>query len=150
MSAPIKTAMVNGAASADSTTDIVVSTTTSLVYDDVRVFDDYYTQLCGFQTAWGNYVATGTWGGVIGMARCELKHAAGTAFANRCDRHYLYFDESTKDVLTTAQLKANAVHELGHALGLNHNSSTDSVMKQNNLGVSTFNTHDKGHINAAF
>jgi hypothetical protein len=151
VSSAVRTAATSANTYITSASDVAMSTTTSTVYDDIRVFDAYYLQLCGLPTAYGNYTANGVWAGVIGMANCMAAHSSSSSFYPACDRHYVYIDQSVNEELTAAKRKYLLVHEFGHALGLKHRTTTASVMYEDpTVSAATYDSHDIGHLNAAY
>ncbi|MFZ3102441.1 MAG: matrixin family metalloprotease [Desulfitobacteriaceae bacterium] len=63
---------------------------------------------------------------------------------------YIYFNTYQMQNFSADQRKSVAMHELGHCLGLGHNTSTSDVMYTPTQGVTTLSQNDKDSYDAAY
>jgi hypothetical protein len=62
----------------------------------------------------------------------------------------IYMNDYWMNLNTTAQKNHNMLHEVGHAVGLAHNTRSDSVMKQGRLNFNDLGAHDISDHRAMF
>lgn len=118
-------------------TDMNSSGTTSPTSNtDVIVYDNNYTDYCG-------YTWNGPGSGVVGLVQC-----VSTTSNSRCQKHEMRFDTSYTSGASTTNQRSLACHENGHTIGLAHYSS--GCMTQSISGSTTYTQHDINHINAAY
>lgn len=86
----------------------------------------------------------GTW---LGAARCISQASVP---ADRCQQWEILLDTAAFNGRTQDERTKTAVHEVGHTVGLDHTSATDSPMLTGYSSVITFSTHDVNHINGKY
>lgn len=97
---------------------------------DVVAFDDNYVE---------------EW---LGLARCVSQ--SGTA-SDRCQQWEIFMNIRKYVGRTQNERTHNAVHEVGHTVGLGHSTQTASPMRTGYLTNITFTTdHDVPHINQKY
>lgn len=107
-----------------------------------------YTDVCAFD---GDYESSGVggysaswWDTHYGLAKCYL-YKSGSV----CETWNVFFDTNDLGPYGTTFERTAGCHELGHTTGLEHRQS-DSCMRQQISSYTSFNTHDKNHINGSY
>jgi len=102
-----------------NTSDISSSKDSSLdANTNVVMADGAYTSTCGFD--WYNEVD----GGTLALTTCDTVYSSGD-----CRQHTVRISTTYFDGATTTQARGLLCHELGHAFGLMHASSSGTCMK---------------------
>jgi len=107
---------------------------------DVVLYDAAYTTTCGFD--WYNELD----GGTLALTTCDTVYSSGD-----CRQHTVRISTTYFSGATTGQGRGLLCHELGHAFGLMHTSSSSSCMK---YGVTSpaqdWEPAEKSQINANY
>lgn len=109
---------------------VLLSTPTATT--DVVVYDEDYTNFCG-------YTWNGSGGTVVGLVSC-----VSLTTANTCEKHEMRFDTSFTGSTSQATQRVLACHETGHTIGLTHRSG--SCIATPLTSTNTYSGHDIGHI----
>ena len=107
---------------------------------NVVIYDSAYASVCGYD--WYNEVD----GGTLALTMCDTVYSSGD-----CRQHSIRISTTYFSGATTAQGRGLLCHELGHAFGLMHASSSGTCMK---YGVTNpaqdWDSTEKAQINANY
>lgn len=114
-----------------------------------------------YMTEW--YNAVNTWNayksGVIRADRLSViqdvkisdkSKKDGLTFATTYSSGKIVFYRDTMDKMTSTQRQATMTHELGHALGLDHVTASNSIMRQGYKNFTNLSSDDKKGYDAAY
>ena len=114
-----------------------------------------------YMTEW--YNAVNTWNaykpGVIRADRWDIIEDVhiydkskydGSTFASTYSNGVIVFYQDTMDKMTPTERQATITHEIGHALGLDHNGKDTSIMRQGYKNFTTLDIIDKQGYDAAY
>jgi hypothetical protein len=104
---------------------------------DLVSYDQYYTDYWGLD--WD--------GSTTGYNYYAYTKCVNQTLGGECDRNEARFDLADTDQFSTAERRSLALHEMGHSLGLDHSTASDSFMQTGRHTIVHFSTHDKNHIN---
>ncbi|MFS3129273.1 matrixin family metalloprotease [Nocardioides sp. Bht2] len=106
---------------------------------DVLLIANHYSTYC--QKPWAQSLGAG---GFYGLTTCNGSNASG-----RCSQHEVRLNKHGTDSGGSGLNLYLIVHEMGHAIGLDHRNAEVGVMTSNNTGKYKFTSHDKAHVNGA-
>lgn len=114
-----------------------------------------------YMTEW--YNAVNTWNaykpGVIRADRWDIIEDVhiydrskydGSTYASTYSNGVIVFYQDTMDKMTPTQRQATITHEIGHALGLDHNGKNTSIMRTGYKNFTTLDIIDKQGYDAAY
>lgn len=123
-------------------TDVNTYLTSNSSIADVIVYENPYTDYCGFDWYAGPKV-----GGIIGLTTC------GSTLSNgRCNMHTIRLDSNYTNIVTWPSKHVLACHEMGHVIGLTHAGSNQTCMapEENEADSENYSSVEIGWLNNAY
>lgn len=74
----------------------------------------------------------------------------GSTFATTYATGQIVFYQDTMDTATSTQRQATITHEIGHALGIDHNNIANSIMRQGYKNFTALHEQDKKAYDASY
>jgi Zn-dependent protease with chaperone function len=115
---------------------------------------NYMTEWYNAVNTWNAYkpgvIRADRWNTIEDVHIYDKDKCDGSTFAVTLSSGKIYFYHDTMDLMTSTQRQATITHELGHALGLDHNKIADSIMKQGYKNYTILSNVDTQGYDAAY
>ena len=115
---------------------------------------NYMTQWYDAVNTWNGYksgvIRADTWRTIKDVTISDKEAYNGSTFAITYSSGKIVFFQELMDGMTATQRQATITHEIGHALGLDHNEKATSVMRQGYKNFTALDQIDKEGYDAAY
>lgn len=146
-------------------TTVVYGSTTNYVLQNWDLVDsgkhldwdgktNYMTEWYNAVNTWNAYkpgvIRADRWDIIQDVAISDKATKDGATFATTYAIGKIVFYQDTMDKMTSTQRQATITHEIGHALGLDHNKKETSIMRQGYKNFVNLDEIDKAGYDAAY